>query len=63
MYLQTQESFGHPLKKEPKRIFGHCWRIEIFDRSWFGRKAPFTLMAKEVFNVIQMKYPDFYPLL
>lgn len=39
------------------------YKLNYMTSEFFCRKAPFTLTAKEVFNVIQMNYPDFHPLL
>ncbi len=39
------------------------YKINYISSEFFCKKAPFTLTAKEVFNVIQMNYPDFHPLL
>lgn len=39
------------------------YKFNYMSSEFFCRKAPFTLMAKEIFNVIQMNHPDFHPVL
>ena len=39
------------------------YKFNYMSSEFYCRKAPFTLMAKEIFNVIQMNHPDFHPVL